>query len=87
VVEGSTADPEVGVTVYRTFKDDTSLDRYTLFVLEDGAWKHRFTAEENAIFSPASPTKSSSPHSNVAATADRTAARLRELGGGTDATR
>jgi Domain of unknown function (DUF4352) len=87
VVEGSTADLEVGVTVYRTFKDGTSIDRYTLFVLEDGAWKHRFTAEENAIFSPASPTKSLSPHSNVAAAADRTAARLRELGGGTNAAR
>ena len=55
VVEGSTADPEVGVTVYRTFQDGTSIERYTLFVQEDGIWKHRFTAEENAIFQPGVP--------------------------------
>jgi hypothetical protein len=55
VVEGSTSDPEVGVTVYRTFQDGTSIERYTLFVQEDGAWKHRFTAEENAIFQPGVP--------------------------------
>ncbi len=55
VVEGSTSDPEVGVTVYRTFKDGTSIDRYTLFVQEDGAWKHRFIEEENAIFQPGVP--------------------------------
>ena len=55
VVEGSAADPEVGVTVYRTFEDGTSIERYTLFVQEDGIWKHRFTAEENAIFQPGVP--------------------------------
>ena len=55
VVEGSTSDPEVGVTVYRTFKDGSSIDRYTFFVQEDGAWKHRFTEEENAIFQPGVP--------------------------------
>ena len=55
VVETPTTEPEVGVTVYRTFKDGTSIDRYTLFVQEDGAWKHRFTAEENAIFQPGLP--------------------------------
>lgn len=55
VVETPAPDPEVGVTVYRTFKDGTSIDRYTLFVREDGAWKHRFTAEENAIFQPGVP--------------------------------
>ena len=55
VVENSASDPEVGVTVYRTFKDGTSIDRYTLFVQEDGAWKHRFTEEENAIFQPGVP--------------------------------
>lgn len=54
-VEGSSSDTEVGVTVYRTFKDGTSIDRYTLFVQEDGVWKHRFTAEENAIFQPGVP--------------------------------
>ena len=55
IVEGSTSDPEVGVTVYRTFEDGTSIERYTLFVREDGIWKHRFTAEENAIFQPGVP--------------------------------
>jgi uncharacterized protein DUF4352 len=55
VVEGSTSDPEVSVTVYRTFTDGTSIERYTLFVQEDGVWKHRFTAEENAIFQPGVP--------------------------------
>ncbi len=55
VVEGSASDPEVGVTVYRTFQNGTSIERYTLFVQEDGAWKHRFTAEENAIFQPGIP--------------------------------
>ncbi|MBA2510537.1 MAG: DUF4352 domain-containing protein [Rubrobacteraceae bacterium] len=55
VVEGSTSDPEVGVNVYRTFTGGSSIDRYTLFVEEDGAWKHRFTGEENAIFQPGVP--------------------------------
>ena len=55
VVENSTSDPEVGVTVYRTFKDGSSIDRYTLFVQEGGVWKHRFTEEENAIFQPGIP--------------------------------
>ncbi len=55
IVEGSTSHPEVGLTVYRTFEDGTSIERYTLFVLEDGIWKHRFTAEENAIFQPGVP--------------------------------
>ncbi|CAA9475084.1 MAG: hypothetical protein AVDCRST_MAG25-2343 [uncultured Rubrobacteraceae bacterium] len=56
VVEGS-SDPEVGVTVYRTFEDGSSIERYTLFVQESGTWKHRFTAEENAIFQPGVPYK------------------------------
>jgi len=55
IVEGSTSDPEVGVNVYRIFEDGTSIERYTLFVQEDGVWKHRFTAEENAIFQPGVP--------------------------------
>ncbi len=55
VVEGPASGSEVGVTVYRTFEDGTSIDRYTLLVREDGAWKHRFTDEENAIFQPGVP--------------------------------
>ncbi len=41
VVNGSASDPEVSVTVYRTFKDGTSIIRDTFFVSEDGEWKHR----------------------------------------------
>ena len=55
VVNGSPSDPVVGVTVYRTFKDGTSITRDTLFVSEGGAWKHRFTQEEIDIFMPGVP--------------------------------
>ena len=55
VVETPTTDPAVGVTVFRTFEDGTSIDRSTLFVQEDGAWRHRLTAEENTIFQPGVP--------------------------------
>jgi hypothetical protein len=55
VVNGSPSDPEVSVTVYRTFKDGTSITRDTLFVSEDGEWKHRFTHEEVEIFMPGVP--------------------------------
>jgi hypothetical protein len=55
VVNGSASDPEVGVTVYRTFKDGSSITRDTLFVMEDRTWKHRFTEEEIAIFMPGTP--------------------------------
>ena len=68
VVENSTSDPEVGVTVYRTFTDGTSIDRYTLFVREDGAWKHRFTEEENAIFEPGVPYEEFVSDSSASAT-------------------
>ena len=44
--------PVVGVTVKRTFKDGTLLDRDTLFVYEDGTWLHRFTKEKNKGFMP-----------------------------------
>jgi hypothetical protein len=52
VVNGSPSDPVVGVTVYRTFKDGTSITRDTFFVSEGGIWKHRFTEEEIEIFMP-----------------------------------
>ena len=55
VVNGSPADPVVGVTVYRTFKDGTSITRDTLFVSEGGEWKHRFTQEEIDLFMPGVP--------------------------------
>jgi hypothetical protein len=38
------------VTVYRTFKDGSSLVRDTYFVYEDGSWKHRLSEEELALF-------------------------------------
>jgi hypothetical protein len=43
---GTTAD----VTVYRTFKDGSSVVRDTYFVYEDGSWKHRLSEEELALF-------------------------------------
>ncbi len=51
-INGSPSDPVVGVTVYRTFKDGTSIDRATFFVFEDGVWKHRFGEEEIGFFMP-----------------------------------
>jgi hypothetical protein len=54
-VNGSPSDPVVSVTVYRTFKNGTSITRDTLFVREEGAWKHRFTQEEIDIFMPGVP--------------------------------
>jgi hypothetical protein len=41
MVNGTPSDPEVSVTVYRTFKDGTSITHNTYFVSEDGEWKHR----------------------------------------------
>src|SRR5215203_3060928 len=55
VVNGSPSDPVVSVTVYRTFKDGTSITRGTFFVSESGIWKHRFTEEEIEIFMPGVP--------------------------------
>jgi len=55
VMNGSSSDPVVSVTVYRTFKDGTSLTRDTFFVSEEGAWKHRFSQEEIDIFMPGVP--------------------------------
>ena len=54
-VNESASDGEVGVTVYRTFENGTSITRDTIFVMEDGSWKHRFTEEESAIFMPGTP--------------------------------
>lgn len=73
VVEGSASDPEVGTTVYRTFKDGTSIDRYTLFVQEEGVWKHRFTEEENAIFGPGVPYEELISEGSASATSDDSA--------------
>ena len=42
---------EADVTVYRTFRDGTSITRETVFVL-DGVWKHHLTDEEIEIFMP-----------------------------------
>ncbi len=51
-VNGSTTDPVVSVTVYRTLEDGTSIDRDTFFVWEDGGWQHRFGQEENDLYMP-----------------------------------
>ena len=55
VVNGSPTDVPVSVSVYRTFKDGTSISRDTYFVREDDTWKHRFTQEEIDIFMPGVP--------------------------------
>jgi hypothetical protein len=55
VVNGSASDPVVSVTVYRTFKDGTSITRETYFVSEGGTWMHRFSREEIEIFMPGVP--------------------------------
>ncbi len=51
-INGSTTEPVISVTVYRTFNDGTSLGRDTFFVWEDGGWKHRFGEEENKLYMP-----------------------------------
>jgi hypothetical protein len=51
-VNGSPSDSVVSVNVYRTFTDDTVIDRETFFVFEDGVWKHRFGEEEIGFFMP-----------------------------------
>ena len=51
-VNGSPSEQVVGVSVYRTFEDGTVIDRDTLFVFEDGVWKHRFGEEEMGVFMP-----------------------------------
>lgn len=51
-INGSTTDPVVSVTVYRTFEDGTSLGRDTFFLYEHGEWKHRFGQEENELYMP-----------------------------------
>jgi hypothetical protein len=55
VVNGSVTDVPVSVSVYRTFKNGTSISRDTYFVREEGTWKHRFTQEEIEIFMPGVP--------------------------------
>ena len=54
-VNGSPSDPVVSVTVYRTFKDGTSITRSTYFVYEDDSWKHRFSQQEIELFMPGTP--------------------------------
>jgi len=54
-MNGSASDPVVSVTIYRTFKDGTSITRTTFFVSEVGTWKHRFSQEEIDLFMPGVP--------------------------------
>jgi hypothetical protein len=51
-VNDTASDPVVGVSIYRAFKDGTSIDRDTFFVYEDNNWKHRFGEEEIWFFMP-----------------------------------
>ena len=54
-LNGSPTDVPVSLTVYRTFKNGSSITRETYFVREGGTWKHRFTQEEIEIFMPGVP--------------------------------
>ena len=40
------------VNVYRTFESGTVIDRNTVFVYEDGTWKHRLVGSELVFFRP-----------------------------------
>ena len=47
----STSSP-VEVTLNQTFTSGVTKSRVTYFVYEDGAWKHRFSQEDDAVFLP-----------------------------------
>ena len=49
--EVSSSSP-VEVTLNQTFASGAAKSRLTYFVLEDGAWKHRFSQQDDAIFLP-----------------------------------
>jgi hypothetical protein len=49
-VIGSSLGGEVDVQVKRWFKDGDYLRRYTVFVREDGLWKHHLTEEEKSFY-------------------------------------
>lgn len=51
----SPSENEADVTVYRTFSDGTTQERKTVFVYEDGLWKHRFAGGEIDLFMPGVP--------------------------------
>jgi hypothetical protein len=94
-VDGSaSSDPVVGVSVYRTFKDGTSIDRNTFFVYEDDTWKHRFSEEEAAFFMPdasfeefAAAQGGSSPSPSASASASAAPAGEEDAEGVEDAVR
>jgi hypothetical protein len=49
--EVSSSSP-VEVTLNQTFASGATRSRLTYFVLEDGAWKHQFSQQDDAIFLP-----------------------------------
>ena len=49
--EVSSSSP-VEVTLNQTFRSGATRSRLTYFVWEDGAWKHRFSEQDDAIFLP-----------------------------------
>jgi len=51
-VNDSPSDPDVSVTVNRTFKDGTFITGNTYFVAEGSTWKHRLGEEEIGSFMP-----------------------------------
>jgi hypothetical protein len=94
-VDGSaSSDPVVGVSVYRTFKDGTSIDRDTFFVYEDGTWKHRLSEVEIGFFMPDTSFEEfvaaqggSSPSPSASASASATPAAEEDAEGVEDAVR
>jgi hypothetical protein len=51
-VSSASQEPVAEVTLRLTSEDDSIETRNTLFVLEDGIWKHRFTEDEITLFRP-----------------------------------
>ncbi len=45
-------DEEADVTVHRTFTDGSTITRDTVFVYENGWWRHHLTEEEIGFFRP-----------------------------------
>ena len=71
-MDGSSQGTFAHVAVLLTFADGSTSTRDTYFVYEDGAWKHRFSAEEYALLASAqagtaSPSASASPSAPASA--------------------
>lgn len=52
VTSGISTSSPVEVTLNQTFESGVTRSRVTYFVQENGAWKHRFSQEDDAVFLP-----------------------------------